>query len=201
MYECINLAIHGEIVFPEWILNLIHFNHFALVINSSTNILIYCWRDKKFLNVMLITCRIRSKDALLTTVLTRAASGRRTRFREDESNRNLNGNGNSANGTGPRHVQIELIPAESKKYQLQPDVEKKEEVRISVIPFQGHGLEPGTAKSTNQNQNQGHEGEEEESCNCCCGYNSESQSCCSNPDEVIAKCGKASAATQIPSAD
>ena len=195
MYECINLAIHGEIIFPGWILNLIHFNHFGLVINSSINILIYCWRDKKFLNIMLITCRIRSKDTLLRT---RASSGRRTRFRDDENNRNLNGNGNSGNGTGPRHVQIELNPIETMKCQPQT-LERKEEVQISAIPFpvQQHDVRSGKSSS----QGNERDGEEDESCNCCCGYNSESQSCCSNPDEVIAKCGKTSAATQIPSSD
>ncbi len=31
MYECVQLAVHGQMkAFPDWILNLIHVNHFAL---------------------------------------------------------------------------------------------------------------------------------------------------------------------------
>lgn len=63
MYECIQITLHGKVTsWPSWLENLIHFNHFALVINSSINILIYCWRDKKFLHIMLITCGISSRQ-------------------------------------------------------------------------------------------------------------------------------------------
>ena len=55
-YECIQLAIHGKLLhWPEWIQTLVHINHFALVVNSSINILIYCAKDEKFRNVMLKT--------------------------------------------------------------------------------------------------------------------------------------------------
>ena len=60
------------------------------VINSSINILIYCWRDKKFLHIMLVTCHVRPKDSLPVLTMTRGTSGhggRRIRLREDEDRR------------------------------------------------------------------------------------------------------------------
>ena len=52
-YECIQLAIYGQLKhWPDWIQTLVHVNHFALVVNSSINILIYCVKDEKFRNVM-----------------------------------------------------------------------------------------------------------------------------------------------------
>ena len=206
MYECIQLAIHGEIVFPEWILNLIHFNHFALVINSSINILIYCWRDKKFLHIMLVTCRIRTKDPLPMTAHVRASSGRRIRLREEE-----HPVGNSFNGSRnvtARHVQIELKPITSEhgseRLLLKPEPEKKEELKICMISYSGKetGLVAGNWIDHHHVPKLDDDvEEEEESCKCSCGYASESPSCCSYPEEVISKSGKMSAATQIPSKD
>jgi ABC-type proline/glycine betaine transport system permease subunit len=55
-FECIQLAMYGKLKhWPDWIQTLVHVNHFALVVNSSINILIYCSKDEKFLNVMLQT--------------------------------------------------------------------------------------------------------------------------------------------------
>merc|ERR1711963_617288 len=52
-YECIQLATYGQLKhWPDWIQTLVHVNHFALVVNSSINILIYCVKDEKFRNVM-----------------------------------------------------------------------------------------------------------------------------------------------------
>ena len=46
--------MHGYLKeWPEWIQTLVHINHFALVVNSSINILIYACKDEKFLNVLL----------------------------------------------------------------------------------------------------------------------------------------------------
>jgi hypothetical protein len=203
MYECIQLAIHGEIVFPDWIHNLIHFNHFALVINSSINILIYCWRDKKFLHIMLVTCRIKPKDSLPLTGVTRASSGRRIRIREEENLQTGNGDA----GSRVRHVQIELKPVDvAMTTALKPEVDKNgEEIKISMVTFATHPQEhviSRWAEPPTQPQEAASKSEdEEESCKCCCGYNSESPSCCSNPEEVIAKSGKMSAATQVPTKD
>ena len=48
------MAMHGELKhWPNWIETLVHINHFALVVNSSINILIYACKDEKFLNVLL----------------------------------------------------------------------------------------------------------------------------------------------------
>ena len=48
------MAMHGELKYwPNWIETLVHINHFALVVNSSINILIYACKDEKFLNVLL----------------------------------------------------------------------------------------------------------------------------------------------------
>ena len=48
------MAMHGYLKeWPEWIQTLVHINHFALVVNSSINILIYACKDEKFLNVLL----------------------------------------------------------------------------------------------------------------------------------------------------
>ena len=48
-YECIQLAIYGQLKhWPDWIQTLVHVNHFALVVNSSINILIYCCLSSKF---------------------------------------------------------------------------------------------------------------------------------------------------------
>ena len=58
-YECIQFALYGKLQnWPGWIQMLVHVNHFALVVNSSINIFIYCWKDEKFLNVMLETLGI-----------------------------------------------------------------------------------------------------------------------------------------------
>jgi hypothetical protein len=91
-----------------------------------------------------------------------------------------------------------LKPAESKKFQ--PETEKTEEIRVSLVSYPAKKQEPVVASKW-VGQRRDEEEEEEESCKCCCGYNSESQSCCSNPEEVILKSGKATAATQIPSTD
>jgi hypothetical protein len=59
-YECVQMALHGELKnWPDWIQTLVHFNHFALVVNSSINILIYACKDEKFLNVMLVTIHMK----------------------------------------------------------------------------------------------------------------------------------------------
>ena len=59
-YECIQLVMHGELKhWPDWIQVLVHGNHFALVFNSSINILIYACKDDKFLDVLLITIHVR----------------------------------------------------------------------------------------------------------------------------------------------
>ena len=56
----LQLFLYGELRdWPDWIQTLVHINHFALVVNSSINIVIYCWRDEKFLDIMLITMRLR----------------------------------------------------------------------------------------------------------------------------------------------
>ena len=53
-YECIQLALHGKLLYwPDWVQTMVLINHFALAVNSSINILIYCSKDEKFLNVML----------------------------------------------------------------------------------------------------------------------------------------------------
>ena len=53
-YECVQLTLHGKLEnWPGWIEILVHINHFALVVNSSVNFLVYCCKDEKFLNVML----------------------------------------------------------------------------------------------------------------------------------------------------
>ena len=55
-YECVQFAIYGKLEnWPGWIETLVHVNHFALVVNSSINFLVYCWKDEKFRNVMLET--------------------------------------------------------------------------------------------------------------------------------------------------
>lgn len=59
-YECIQLVMYGELKnWPDWIQVLVHGNHFALVFNSSINIMIYACKDDKFLNVLLITIHMR----------------------------------------------------------------------------------------------------------------------------------------------
>ena len=58
-YECIQFVMYGKLQnWPDWIQTLVHVNHFALVVNSSINILIYCCKDEKFLNVMLVTLKL-----------------------------------------------------------------------------------------------------------------------------------------------
>ena len=43
-YECVQFALYGDsYVWPTWIEYLVQCSHLALVINSSSNILIYCW--------------------------------------------------------------------------------------------------------------------------------------------------------------
>ena len=55
-YEFIQLYLYGEMKYwPSWIQTLVFLNHFALVVNSSINILIYTVKDEKFRNVMLKT--------------------------------------------------------------------------------------------------------------------------------------------------
>jgi len=52
--------MYGEVkTWPDWVEALVHINHFALVVNSSINILIYCCKDEKFLHVMLVTLQLR----------------------------------------------------------------------------------------------------------------------------------------------
>ena len=52
------MAMYGELKhWPNWIETLVHINHFALVVNSSINILIYACKDEKFLNVLLESAR------------------------------------------------------------------------------------------------------------------------------------------------
>ena len=48
------MALYGELKhWPNWIETIVKFNHLALVVNSSINILIYACKDEKFLNVLL----------------------------------------------------------------------------------------------------------------------------------------------------
>lgn len=55
-FECVQFAVYGKLEhWPHWIQMLVHVNHFALVVNSSINILIYSCKDEKFRNVMLVT--------------------------------------------------------------------------------------------------------------------------------------------------
>ena len=62
-FECIQFSLYRELKYwPFWIKILVHVNHFALVVNSSINILIYCCKDEKFFNVLLVTIGIRSPD-------------------------------------------------------------------------------------------------------------------------------------------
>ncbi|CAB4065556.1 unnamed protein product [Lepeophtheirus salmonis] len=57
---CFQMALYGKLKdWPNWIKMLVNINHFALVVNSSINILIYCFKDEKFLNVLLQTIGIR----------------------------------------------------------------------------------------------------------------------------------------------
>jgi hypothetical protein len=52
------MAMYGDLKYwPSWVQTLVNINHFALVVNSSINILIYACKDEKFLNVLLITIR------------------------------------------------------------------------------------------------------------------------------------------------
>lgn len=60
-YECIQMAMYGELKhWPGWIQTMVHVNHFALVVNSSINILIYACKDDKFQHVLLVTIGVRS---------------------------------------------------------------------------------------------------------------------------------------------
>ena len=55
-YEFIQMYLYGKMKhWPSWIQTLVFLNHFALVVNSSINILIYTVKDEKFRNVMLKT--------------------------------------------------------------------------------------------------------------------------------------------------
>ena len=59
-FECVQMLWYGELKhWPQWIETLVHLNHFALVVNSSINILIYACKDDKFLHVLLVTIRVK----------------------------------------------------------------------------------------------------------------------------------------------
>jgi len=59
---------------PEWCEALALVSHLLLVLNSSTNILIYCWKDNKFRTELLHTIGIKSlsstQSLLMTTMTT-----------------------------------------------------------------------------------------------------------------------------------
>jgi len=61
-FEWVQIAMYGEVKnWPDWIEALVHINHFALVVNSSINILIYCCKDEKFLHIMLVMLHLRQR--------------------------------------------------------------------------------------------------------------------------------------------
>jgi hypothetical protein len=63
----------------------VHINHFALVVNSSINIVIYCWRDEKFLDIMLVTMKIREPNSAASTLPSGGGRGRRCRVVIEET--------------------------------------------------------------------------------------------------------------------
>ncbi len=64
IYECIQMAVYGDLKYwPSWVQTLVNINHFALVVNSSINILIYACKDEKFLNVLLITIKYKRTES------------------------------------------------------------------------------------------------------------------------------------------
>jgi hypothetical protein len=99
-----------------------------------------------------------------------------------------------------RQVQIELRLIDARNDDADTDDslvvknvdEKKVELKIKKIsfsgkPHDGNWVEREVRAKSNEPEEEVELDDEEESCKCCCGYNSESPSCCSNPDEVISK--------------
>merc|ERR1712142_407346 len=54
VFEVFQLALYGDIHnWPEWCIILSIFSNLLLVLNSSVNIMIYGWKDKKFREILL----------------------------------------------------------------------------------------------------------------------------------------------------
>ena len=45
----------GDGDWPDWCSQLSHFSNILLVLNSSVNIVIYCWKDPSFRNWIILT--------------------------------------------------------------------------------------------------------------------------------------------------
>merc|ERR1719410_2505026 len=59
-YEVVHLAYFGDlsVEWPTWAAILSSVSHLFLVLNSSTNIIIYCWKDDKFRLVLFRMLRL-----------------------------------------------------------------------------------------------------------------------------------------------
>ena len=74
------MALYGELKhWPNWIETIVKFNHLALVVNSSINILIYACKDEKFLNVLLgrappSSCSARAQIEITQPTVIRSSS-------------------------------------------------------------------------------------------------------------------------------
>jgi len=55
VYEGFLVVLHGEVEsnWPLWCEVLTTFSHLLMVVNSSANIVVYCWKDEKFRGVLL----------------------------------------------------------------------------------------------------------------------------------------------------
>ena len=80
------MALYGELKhWPNWIETIVKFNHLALVVNSSINILIYACKDEKFLNVLLgrappSSCSARVQIEITQPTVIRSSSSRNLEY-------------------------------------------------------------------------------------------------------------------------
>jgi len=67
IYEVCHLVFYGNMFapWPMWCDMLTYFSHFLLVISSSTNFLIYCWKDRKFRRLLLLKLGLQGKNKVI----------------------------------------------------------------------------------------------------------------------------------------